>query len=489
MEEIEDREQPGNRPTRMEAPSGLRNTMPEQTKHTHPTANKQRWRRSFWLDLCIPLAMILIMFYGVARQITKLDSDTARYQCYATAFWYGSGALRTLPAQQCAFMSHPAPELTPLSQTTIVHWLQHLGITGTLTQIIAAQSPTRPFHALPHEYPLLPLLTFLPFLIAPAGWYQLAFATGMGIVALAIYLLLHRRSRGSGYAFALYLTLGSWATALGRFDLLPAALTLYALLCAERAQWRRAFAVLALASMYKFYPAIVLLPLLIAWQRQLDGPWYSWRRLAEPAIFPSVCILLAGISLLLNVEGTLAPLSYLGDRPLQVESVSASLVRLGSILTGEPLQYVYSFGSRNVLSALAPAITLGALCVLLAGYAYVCWLYWSQRIELAMSMLLILFLVLITGKVFSAQYLIWVAPLVAYVGGQRRQWLIGWTSISAITTLIYPFLYNRNSYPFGALLPDFYITVLVRNILLCGFVGLILYQATRRRLKVDSYET
>src|SRR5207302_5353942 len=116
------------------------------------------------------------------------------------------------------------------------------------------------------------------------------------------------------------------------------------------------------------------------------------------------------------VEGTLKPLTYFGDRPIQVESLPASLMWLTSLVTGLPLTFKFTYGSLNMFGS--PAQIIGSLStpLLLVGLVYTYWLQWRGKIDLATSSLLTLLLVIGTSKVFSPQYLIWVAPLVAYVG-------------------------------------------------------------------------
>lgn len=85
------------------------------------------------------------------------------------------------------------------------------------------------------------------------------------MIAAGIYtLLLKYQSRQAALAFAFYLVLGSWATAAGRFDLIPAGLTLGAVILATEARWKWAFALLALATLYKFYPVILAVPFFLA---------------------------------------------------------------------------------------------------------------------------------------------------------------------------------------------------------------------------------
>src|SRR5262249_53414723 len=145
-------------------------------------------------------------------------------------------ALNTaLPAYQCTFIMHPPRDLAVVSQNALLHNMRQLGLPAGLIQFVSAQSPAQPFHALPNEYPALAMLPFLLGLVVPAYWYQVAFAVWMALIAAAIYLVLLRWcSRWAAIAYAFYLVVGGWATVVGRFDIIPAALTLLAVICAER---------------------------------------------------------------------------------------------------------------------------------------------------------------------------------------------------------------------------------------------------------------
>lgn len=441
--------------------------------------------RRYLLDILLLLLMGALLYYGVfwknldVHSGAENDSDVAKYACYAVAFWHGQAATGALPAAQCSFLAHPT---TPsLSQGQIVQSMQRHGLPDALTQFVAHQSAAQPLHALPHEYPLLTLLPFSLGLVVPYDWYLVAFALWMIMFIVAVYFVLKRfASNGTAYAFALYMVVGCWATGAGRFDILPSALTLLAILCAERTRWRWAFALLAIATLLKFYPVVLLPPFLIAQQAQMKEKWHSWSRLVPLGVFVAICAVVTGISLLLSVEGTLAPLGYFGTRPIQVESSLASLVWVLSALFGKAITYQFSFGSRNILSPLSSAVALLGTVVLIGGLLYTFWLQWRAKFGLALACLLTLLIVMLTGKVFSAQYLIWVSPLIAYIGRANWRWLVGWGSVCLLTTIIYPLLYEPNKFPFGALLPPFSATVLARNVLLLLFTCTILFAGSRK---------
>jgi hypothetical protein len=283
-------------------------------------------------------------------------------------------------------------------------------------------------------------------------------------------------STTAAIAFAVYLVIGSWATAEGRFDLVTAALTLGAVILAAKARWKWAFALLALGTLLKFYPVVLIPPLLIAQQMQESGKWNFWRRWSGLGVFVAVCAGVMAFSLVLNVADTLNPFRYFFARPIQVESFPATLVWLGS-LAGYPLQYEFTFQSLNVVSALSSKISVLSTVCLAAGLVYTFWLQWRGKIDIFMSSLLTLLIVMVAGKVLSPQYLIWVAPFIAYVGKANWKWLVSWGSVAILTTIIFPFVYVDLPH-----IIKYYPLVLVRDLLMLAIVLALLYYGTRNRL-------
>lgn len=444
---------------------------------------KQKRVVRYLQDSLVLLVLGCLLYYGAFWEMFRMDSDAARYQCYAVAFWQGWSGLQKLPQEQCTFITHPDKNLTIVSQDGLLHAMKQWKLSSGLIQFVATQSPAQPYHALPYEYPWPMLLPYSLGLVVPAYWYQVAFAIWMLVLAGCIYFVLQRwRSRGTALAFALYLVVGGWATAVERFDLIPAALTLFAVIFAVQKRWNWAFAILALATLSKFYPATLLVPFLLALQQGVQGKWYAWRRWQPMGVFVGVCVLVIGVSLILSVVGTLAPLGYFGNRPVQVESLSASMLWILSLLGMTSLTYVHTFASLNILSPLSASMTFLIMLLLAVGLLYTWWLQWRRCIDLAMACLLTLLIVMVTGKVFSPQYLIWVIPLAAYVGQSNRWWVIFWTLIGLLTSWIYPYIYHMAPHIYLVpYTPLFYPVTSVRNFLLLGFILFTLLSKARLR--------
>lgn len=435
------------------------------------------------VDAGVLLVMGVLLYVGASWQIFKTNTDAALYQCYAVSFWQGIPALNTLPAHQCSLITEPPPYLAVVSQKTLLGQMHQSGLPAWLIQFVSAQSPTQPFHALPHEYPALAIIPFSLGLMVPAYWYQVAFAVWMALIACAVYLILLRWcSRWAAVAYAFYLVVGGWATVTGRFDIVPSALTLLAVICAERKRWGWAFVCLALATLCKIYPVLLLPPFFLALQMEMKGNWYVWRRWRPLGTFLLVCVVVMGISFLLSAVGTIAPLNYFSYRPVQAESLAASILWFLSVLGVNPSSYIYAFGSLSVNSPFSASVSLVATMLLGVGLLYIYWLQWRAKIDLATATLLSLLIMIATSKVFSPQYLIWVVPLVAYIGGKNRWYLLVWGLIGLLTTWIYPYIYNMvhhiEAVP-GVFL--FYPVVTLRNLLLLGFILFLLIAATRRR--------
>jgi hypothetical protein len=417
--------------------------------------------------LLLVFLMCCLLFAGSSAQMKQTVSDAAKYQCYAHVFWFG-----TADFPICRLL---LPQVTPA------------------------------LHTLPREYPLLSLAVFSIPLLAPSDWYQIVFGLLMVLLSAALYLYLAQvGAPGASLAFLLYLLLGCLGTAAARFDLAPAALTLACLICAERRRYQLAYLFLALATMLKFYPVLLILPLLLA-SLQAKGQTTVWRTLLRGmGLFLSVCGLFTVVSVLLNTEETLGPVTYFLQRPIQIESTSASVLWVASLL-GLPTCTDYSFGSLNIyervngvcvsLPGQSPGFFTSMLSVSfvllgLSGVVWVLWLQWRGKITLGRAFIMMLLVIMFTGKVFSSQYLLWVAPLLAYVEGIDFIWLVLWGGISVLTSYIYPYLYGTA----GQLekLPEvrlFYPAVLIRNVLLGAVVVTLLLRKSLSSHLMPDQET
>jgi len=380
------------------------------------------------------IAVNILMFYFTSWQFLWLNTDPARYQCYALTYWMGSTGAQLLPATQCSFL-HNSMTIQP------------------------------PLHMLPLEYPPFTLVIFSLPIFAPILYYQLVFAVLMALVSTLIYwLLLQYGPRGSALAFVFYLFIGVLALAQERFDLVPAALTLLCLIAAERKHWTFAYTALAFGFLFKIYPILLLPALFIAeqqdkhsiyipvkifalktlpielWHTLLSIKHWRWK---NTLLFFGLILVITGFFAIFNFKGAiLSQLSYFANRPSHVESTASTLLWLGTLI-GFPVQVVFSFGSVNMVSALGGVISNVSEFLFITGYLYSIYLQWRGKLDIVQTCIALLLIFIATGKVFSPQYLIWVIPLLAYSGAFDRFWLIVWGSISLLTTIIYPYFYTR----------------------------------------------
>ncbi len=461
------------------------------TNNTAVSRSGKRENRLYLLDGIIIVAMGILMFCGASWQIFKPGTDVAKYQCYASVFLHGTQAAKSYTQHQCDFIFDPQTYTNAKIATT----LHKYGAPDFLVNFVKQQNVSQSFRALPHEYPLLTLLPFLLVLASPQSWYQVAFAILMALLAGGMYVLLARfKSRTVAIIGAALLVIGGWSTAAGRFDLVPSLLTLVAVILAERKRWTGAFVLLALAFLMKFYPVMLLIPFLVGQQMEQHTKWNAWSRWKPFAAFIGVCVLVMGVSFLLSVEGTVSPLSYFETRPIQAESLGSSLLWLATLVTHHPLSFEFTYHSLNVqpVHILTALVTYGESLLELAGLAFVAWLLWQRRINLALATLLTLLVVIVTGKVFSPQYLIWIIPLVAYAGGTKWRWVVSWVAICALTTLIYPYTYyapGHTGIVQVPLVPWFYPAVTARNFILFGVVLVsFIYYARKQMLLTPATE-
>src|SRR5437660_5520679 len=148
------------------------------------TIETKKQRATFWNALLarhgiiayLPIIAInMLMFYFTSWQFLWLNTDPARYQCYALTYWMGSTGAQFLPAAQCSFL-HISTEVQP------------------------------PLHMLPLEYPPLALIIFSLPIFAPLLYYQLLVAVFIAWTPISIYgLRFHFGAGGAALALVFYI--------------------------------------------------------------------------------------------------------------------------------------------------------------------------------------------------------------------------------------------------------------------------------------------
>lgn len=358
------------------------------------------------------------------------------------------------------------------------------------------------FHHLPVEYPPLSIIPFTLSLLPPAPDVMAVFMIWMGLLFAAGYFWLQRvAGRSRALTYAVYLLVGAAATVFARYDLVPALVTLLALFCLERKRFGWSYVLLGMGVLLKLYP-IFLVPAvaIVQWQHlrladttvcpaasaplaagpsaptQPPGPlvkrlriqWFSADRAALRSVARGVaiCALVIGggfgLAALLSGAGALSGFGYAGSRPLQIESMPATLLWFGRLF-GLPAHDVYTFHSLNLVGPLDALLEPLSALALAAGCLLVYWRQLRGHLSGGQAFVATLCVVLVANKIFSPQYLIWVVPLVAYVVGFDLLWL----AVCLLTLAIYPFLYF--AHPHILLVAAdwrFLPTIALRNILL-----------------------
>jgi Glycosyltransferase family 87 len=212
------------------------------------------------------------------------------------------------------------------------------------------------------------------------------------------------------------LLLGS--VVVSRFDFWPAALTAAAVVLLVLGRFRVGLGTLGLATAAKLYPAVVV-PIAVAHVWRLRG-----RREALGAAAAFLGVLAAVVVPFAAVApgGVWQAFWQQAGRPLQIESLGASLMLAAHHVFGFGLMLDSSHGSQNlsgrVAEALATLSTLGQAAALAT-----IWVWHARgpanrdRLLAASAAAVCAFVAF--GKVLSPQFLIWLIPFVPLVGGRR----------------------------------------------------------------------
>lgn len=318
-----------------------------------------------------------------------------------------------------------------------------------------------PYRDFTMEYPpgVLPFI-LLPRLFADNPYtYQLVFMIEMMIIdGLGLGLLMwindrHLRlpDRQAVFLLETYIALPVIlaVVAFTRFDFVPAFFTLLAVAGYFQGNRWLTWLGISLGVLVKLYPAVLAPVILLFALRRGD-----WRR--EIAAGATVAILATAL-----VWGPFIWVAggdfwqfflYHGGRGLQLESIYASGL-LTAKFFGLPVGKVFNYGSWHISSpyagSLAKASFLLMLILLLAVY-FVIWRRIKQApvqqlpLLLPHMMLLPLLAFLVTGKVLSPQFMVWLLPFIPFLGIVRPRPGILWYIAMALffmTFLVFPCYY------------------------------------------------
>jgi len=342
----------------------------------------------------------------------------------------------------------------------LVLWLylgRHAWVTGDVDYFAASLSavPDVGLARTLVEYPLPGVLVVaVPWLLAqlvdaPSAYGEIVLVLSM-LADAAFTVMLARLGRADRHAGVLIWLLAVpllGATTYARFDLVPALLAALALLLL-RGTPRLAAAAGALATGLKLWSALVLPALVV--------PRGSRRAVVTVVGLVGSVLVVASV-VLAGWQRLFSPLTWQADRGLQIESVAATPAMLGWAVAPSEFEVAFSeynafeisgAGTAGMLQVATVATVVAAVGLLglwasalrrgdSVDVATVCWL--------ALAAVAVF---MVTSKVLSPQYLLWLLPLAAAaaaVADDRalRWWAGGLLVATAATQLVFPELYGH----------------------------------------------
>jgi hypothetical protein len=312
-----------------------------------------------------------------------------------------------------------------------------------------------PLYTLPLEYPPLSVIMFsftvLPPLFGPIASITL-YTAWMSLLALVSYTLFrHFEGAHRAHLAAVAVVIATGSVLLISYDLAPAVATLGALWAVQRRRFTLAYILIALGVLLKLYP-IFLLPVVVIEHLQALGSvsatqelrrrlavlltWSSVQAVLRGlAICSALILVVFGVFMLRNAGGALSAFGYASQRPLQFESVPATLLWISRVFK-VPVQLQYSFGAFNWVSPYDGPFKLLSVVSLVLGCLLVYFRQLTGNLSFKQAFLASLCVVVATNKVLSPQYFIWLLPVVVAVDCFDAIWLL----ICALTLLEYPLI-------------------------------------------------
>jgi uncharacterized membrane protein len=356
-----------------------------------------------------------------------------------------------------------------------------------------------PYVNIGSEYPPLALLIFLlpALLFRTLTAYYVAFIIELLLFDFCAMVLIAKTSPRLGISANKALSMHPLAMiAAGpiiaaSFDIIPAVLVLAALFFFINGKSNTAWALAGLGILTKLYPVITV-PFFVLYQLRQK----QYKQIAQGAgILIFIVLALSLPWLLLNAKGFLATYVYHMERGLHAESTYGSILLLGKITGLVQVEGIYNYGSWNLYSTLADQLA-GFSIIITAGLLGVVYILYLRSIlgeaknpveqaglsqeattTLIRCVAAAILIFMLSGKVFSMQYMVWLCPLLPLVTGRWRvHFYTAFLAAGVISQIIYPYFYPQ----FEQFAPVPVAMIFIRNILLVLCAVLLLLPGERR---------
>jgi uncharacterized membrane protein len=331
--------------------------------------------------------------------------------------------------------------------------------------------------------------------------YFIAFAIEIflfDLIALAFIVYISRRLNMSTVRsltfYTLFMAVVAGPIVIQRCDLVPAVLVLVALAALIKGRNSLAWAVLALGVVAKLFP-IVIAPLFVIWYIIKK----QYRQLIKGvAVFSAVILVTVIPWVIIDAQGFCSSISYHLVRGLHAESSYGSFVLLWQLLGFTRVDGGFSYGSYNLISPMADSIAKASFYII-AAILLVLYLLFAFKLKrgqnkiislemptaeteslLLQYAVLVIIGFLVSSKVFSIQYMIWLCPLLPLLNIRRGTHIfILFITVGIFTLYVYPFNYT----PFARFKNLPVLIMACRNLLLIVIGFLILFSVRTKMVK------
>ena len=333
-----------------------------------------------------------------------------------------------------------------------------------------------PYRDVEFEYPPLaaPVFTLPGLASLDLGTYRLVFA-GLAFVLTAGLMVVTGRlavlgggSEGRALVAVALAPLFTGAMVRTHFDLAPVLCLVAGLAAVGGGRSRPGFALLGVGGALKLFPLLAV-PVAAAW---LVGRGRGRDAVEGLAVTAAVMGVAVVVAVSVSPAGAWDAVEYHLERPVQIESLPASVVNAVDALGGRAPAAVHSHRSDGLEHPAADALAIlfaGLLCAWLAALALA-----ARRISdvrgLALAGLGSAIVFAAFGKVLSPQFMLWLVPLAALALAWRMYALAAASAVAAALTLTwfperYFDLVDRETFPLVA--------VAVRNVVLLAVLALL----------------